>query len=246
MSILARLKSWRILEPVVLLSCAAIFSLIYAFLEIAEDVTEGDTHQIDTKILMLLRDGNDPQNALGPPWVEEMMRDISGLGGIIILTFVTLGAMLYLLMLGKKWRALYLVITVTIGTLLSNALKYGYARSRPDMVPHGSYVFTNSFPSGHSMMAAVVYLSVGALLAKSHKSLHMKFYFIATAIFLTVVIGISRVYLGVHWPTDVLAGWAAGALCALLFWFVEWYWQERVSTTPPSSLNPTAESHPRR
>lgn len=227
-----RLKSLKIFEPLVLGCLLVLAFLVSGFLEIADDVSEGDTHEIDTKILMMLRDGGDPSNAWGPPWVQEMMRDISGLGGIVILAFVTLGAMLYLLMMQKKWQTLYLGLTITAGTILTNLLKYNYARPRPDLVPHGSYTFTDSFPSGHSMMAAIVYLSAGALLAGAHKSRSMKLYFIGTAVFLTVAIGISRVYLGVHWPTDVLAGWMAGATCAIAFWSLERFLQEKFFKTP--------------
>lgn len=230
-------------EPVILGGVLMLWVLIASFIEVADDVMEGDTHAIDTKLLMLLRDGNDPQTALGPHWVQEMVRDISGLGGIVILALVTVGAALYLAMMKKGGQALYLIACITIGTLLSNALKFGFARPRPDLVPHGSYVFTNSFPSGHSMMSALVFLCVGALLARAHKSYAMKIYFLGTSIFLTVAIGISRVYLGVHWPSDVLAGWLVGGSAAVSFWLIEWAWTEKPwkkELTP----SPTPEQHP--
>ena len=215
-------------EPAILGGVMLLWLMVSAFWELADDVGEGDTHELDTRLLMMLRDGNHPQNALGPPWVEEIMRDISGLGGIAILTMVTLGAGLYLFMMKKTGQAAYLVVSVTIGTLLSNILKSGFGRPRPDLVPHGSYVFTNSFPSGHSMMSTLVYLSVGALLARAHSSYGMKIYFLGTSIILAIAIGISRVYLGVHWPSDVMAGWLIGGAGAVFFWLVEWAWTEKV------------------
>lgn len=220
-------------EPALLLAVLVVWICLSSFLEISEEVLEGDTHALDTAILMMLRDGGNPQNPLGPPWLEEMVRDISGLGGIAILTMVTLGAGLYLWMLKKPGQALYLLGTIFIGALITNVLKYGYSRPRPDLVPHGSYTFTGSFPSGHSMMAALVYLTVGMLLARAHKSVSLKIYFIATAVIITVAVGISRVYLGVHWPTDVVAGWMGGAVCALAFWIIEWAWQEKPFKTLP-------------
>lgn len=220
-------KFLKNIEPKIMIGLIGIIMLVHSFFEIAEEVDEGDTHKIDTSIIMLMRDGNDPANSWGPLWLQETMRDISGLGGIVILTLMTIGAVLYLFMKGKKGQALYLLLTVSIGTLFANLLKFSYARPRPDLVPHGSYVFTDSFPSGHSMMSAVVYLSIGMLLARAHETTAMKMYFIGTAVFLALIIGISRIYLGVHWPSDVLAGWVAGAICAMIFWLIEWFWQER-------------------
>ncbi|PZQ46110.1 MAG: phosphoesterase [Micavibrio aeruginosavorus] len=229
-------KKWPFLEPLVLAGFGLVWFLLWSFLELSEEVMEGGTHTLDVAILMAMRDGSNPQNPWGPSWLAEMLRDISGLGGISILTLVTISAGFYLFMLQKRGAALYLIVSIIIGTLLSNALKYGFARPRPELVPHGSYTFTNSFPSGHSMMAALVYLSIGALLARSTQSAGLKIYFMATSIIITVLIGISRVYLGVHWPTDVVAGWVIGALCAVVFWLGEWGWQERIfSRSTPSS-----------
>lgn len=214
-------------EPVILLCMVGIILALMGFSGIAEEVMEGDTHAFDEAVLMMMRDGNNPQNPWGPPWVAEMVRDISGLGGIAILTCVTICAGLYLVMLRKSGQALFLVLTVILGTLLSNLLKHGFGRPRPDLVPHGSYIFTNSFPSGHSMMAAIVYLSIGILLARAHASYALKSYFIFTSIFVTLLIGVSRVYLGVHWPTDVMAGWLAGGVFAVMAYTLEWAWQEK-------------------
>ena len=98
----------------------------------------------------------------------------------------------------------------------STLLKMGFDRARPDLVPHGSFVSTASFPSGHAMMSAVTYLTLGALLASVHSPTRVKAYLLALALVLTLLVGLSRIYLGVHWPTDVAAGWAVGAAWALL------------------------------
>ena len=237
-------ERFRFLEPLVLIAIMILWGMISAFLEISDDVMEGDTHDLDRRLMLLLRDGTDPQNPLGPHWVQEMVRDISGLGGIVILAMVVVSAALYLLMMRKPFQALYLIAAASLSTALSNALKYGFGRPRPDLVPHGSFVFTNSFPSGHSMMAAMVYLSVGMLLARAHGSYRMKIYFLATSIFLTIAIGISRVYLGVHWPSDVLAGWLVGGACAVGFWLLEWAWQEKVWTMFRRSASPEQSRGP--
>jgi undecaprenyl-diphosphatase len=111
--------------------------------------------------------------------------------------------------------------------LLSTALKLGFARPRPDLVPHGVRVYTASFPSGHAMLSAVTYLTLGALLARVQPQRRVKAFLLGLAIALTVLIGMSRVYLGVHWPSDVLAGWCGGAAWASLCWFVALQLQRR-------------------
>jgi undecaprenyl-diphosphatase len=112
------------------------------------------------------------------------------------------------------------VIAVGGGTLLSFLLKGGFDRPRPELVPHGSYVYTASFPSGHSMMSAVVYLTLGALLVRIHPKRRTKAYILTIAVITTLAVGVSRVYMGVHWPSDVLGGWTLGAAWALLCWLV--------------------------
>ena len=216
----ARFKRW-LLQPYVLLIMIAFGIMIMGFQEVAEEMMEGDTHAIDTSILMLMRDGNDPGNPWGPHWLEEMVRDISALGGIAVLTLVSLCAVLYLVTLKKYGRAAYLAATIVTGTLMSNFLKAGFDRPRPDFIPHDITVFTASFPSGHSMMAALVYLTLGALLAEVQKDTRVKAYLMGVAVLIAVMVGVSRLYLGVHWPSDVLAGWIAGAFWALLFWTIE-------------------------
>jgi undecaprenyl-diphosphatase len=116
--------------------------------------------------------------------------------------------------------ALFVCGSIASGLLASTLLKYFFDRPRPDVVPHAVYVSTSSFPSGHSMLSAVTYLVLGALLARSQERKLVKAYFLLGAVFLTVLVGVSRVYLGVHWPTDVLAGWTAGAVWALLCWLL--------------------------
>ncbi|MFC4174417.1 phosphatase PAP2 family protein [Microvirga sp. GCM10011540] len=205
--------------PILLASLAAA-GAIWAFVELADEVVEGSTHAIDRRLLLALRSEADPAEPLGPAWLEEMMRDFTALGGVGVLTLLTVGAVGYLF-LTDKWRAaLAVLLSVAGGILLSTLIKMGFDRPRPDLVSHGSYVYTASFPSGHSMMAAVVYLTLGALLARVQSPKRAKAYILVSAVLLTILVGISRVYLGVHWPTDVLAGWAVGAAWALLCWVV--------------------------
>ena len=114
--------------------------------------------------------------------------------------------------------AVFVVASVVSGLLVSSFLKNLFQRPRPDLVPHGSYVSSASFPSGHSMLSAVTYLTLGALLSRSQRRKRLKAYFLLVAALLSFLVGVSRVYLGVHWPTDVVAGWAAGACWAIVCW----------------------------
>lgn len=199
----------------------------YGFLALAEDVLEGETHSLDERILLALRETTDRSDPIGPPWFEESMRDLTALGGTTILTLITLAVLAYLILVGKRHTALMVTVSIAGGAILSSLLKWGIGRPRPDLVPHGMEVYTASFPSGHSTMSAVVYLTLGALLARAQPRQRVKVFLLTLAASVTVIVGISRVYLGVHWPTDVLGGWALGAGWACLSWLVMLWLQER-------------------
>ena len=207
-------------ERSVLIALLMSFAATWCFVSIADEVIEGDALNVDRTLLLMLRSSDDVTNPVGPAWFEEMARDVTGLGGVGVLTFLTLATAGFLGMQGKWRLAIYLLFAVGVGVTISLALKAGFSRPRPDLVLHGSNVYTSSFPSGHSMMSAVTFLSIGALLAGSQKSLRLKAFVIGLAVLLSLSVGASRVYLGVHWPSDVLGGWTAGAAWALLCWAV--------------------------
>jgi undecaprenyl-diphosphatase len=216
---LRRLLAWfgaRERETLAALLVAA--GSVWVFVEIADEVIDGETATVDERLLLALRSPADPSDPLGPAWAEETARDITGLGGFGILAVLTLAAAGFLALQRRQHLALYLLAAVVSGTLLSTFLKLGFDRPRPDLVAHGQIVYTSSFPSGHAMISAVVYLTLGALLANAQTRLGMRLYLIGLAVFLAVIVGVSRVYLGVHWPTDVLAGWFAGSAWALICW----------------------------
>lgn len=191
---------------------------IWGFIELADEVREGETRHIDEWIFLVMRNPVDPSDPKGPEWFEEGIRDFSALGGIAVLTALSLVVVGFLLLQNKKKLALFMVASVSGGLLLSTALKHGFNRPRPDLVPHETYVMSASFPSGHSMLSAVVFLTLGGLLARHTKVLRLKSYILILSILATFIVGCSRVYLGVHWPTDVLAGWTAGSSWSLLCW----------------------------
>jgi undecaprenyl-diphosphatase len=191
---------------------------IWTFLELADEVVEGETEILDTRLLLLFRNPHDHNDPIGPRWVEEAARDFTALGGMAVEVFLTLAMVGGLLILKKRHAAVFVILAIGGGLILSLLLKQGFDRPRPDLVPHGSYTVTSSFPSGHSMTSAVTYLTLGALLSQLLPGRRMKIYLVLLAAFLTCAVGISRVYLGVHWPTDVLAGWTGGVAWAVLCW----------------------------
>ena len=184
---------------------------VWAFGELADEVLEGETRNFDRDLLLLLRAPGDVTDPRGPPWLEEMGRDLTALGGTTVLTLTILAVAGFFLLRRQVGSMIYLLAATGGGILLSSFAKAVFDRPRPDLVPHGSIVHTASFPSGHSMMAAITYLTLGALIARVLPKRRQKAYVLGLAALGSVLVGVSRVYLGVHWPTDVLAGWAAGA-----------------------------------
>ncbi|TDR89737.1 phosphatase PAP2 family protein [Enterovirga rhinocerotis] len=228
----------RLNEAVPLLSFALIGLFGWSFVAIAGQVVDGHTMTLDRAILLAFRTAADPATPIGPGWVREAARDLTGLGGNTILVLITLSTVIYLALTGRRHAALFVLAAIGGGTLISTLLKMGFDRPRPDIVPHGMQVYTASFPSSHAMLSAVTYLTIGALLARIHASLPVKLFFLALAVILTLAIGLSRLYLGVHWPSDVLAGWCVGAAWACLCWYIALLLQRRGQVEPERGRGP--------
>ncbi|QYX58226.1 phosphatase PAP2 family protein [Roseovarius sp. SCSIO 43702] len=201
----------RNVELTSLIVLAAVVGAVWAFAELADEVVEGATRDLDRDLLLLLRNSDDPATPIGPHYLQEIGRDLTALGGVVVLTLAILAAAGFFLLRRQYGTMLYLLIATGGGILVSSLAKSGFDRPRPDLVPHESIVYTASFPSGHSMMAAVTYLTLGVMIARALPQRRLKVYVLIVAALITVLVGISRVYLGVHWPTDVLAGWLGGA-----------------------------------
>ena len=194
--------------------------LLWGFLALASEVMEGDTKSLDTKILVALRKADDPSRPVGPAWVENSLLDLTAIGGPIVLGLVVLSVVGFLVLQARYHTAIVVLATAASGEIATFVLKNAFLRPRPDVVPHLRDVTTSSFPSGHAMDSAIVYLTLGAMLMRLAERRITKIYCIGMAIFLTLIVGISRVYLGVHYPTDVAAGWMFGFFWASLCWIV--------------------------
>lgn len=202
------------IRPLAILLCAA--ALILGFGLLAEEVFEGDAAAFDAHVAGLFRSAGSA-TPIGPPWLQEMARDVTSLGSYALLGLILLTAVGYLLLVYKRATALFLTGSVVGGMVLSTLLKLAFNRPRPDL-PTTARVFTASFPSGHAMLSAVTFLTLATIVARAETDPRIKAYFVSIGIFLTVAVGVSRVYIGVHYATDVLAGWCAGSAWAILCW----------------------------
>jgi undecaprenyl-diphosphatase len=194
-----------------------IAATFWLFLGTASLVTRGHTQAFDEWVLRALRRPDHPAVPIGPLWLQGIAYDMTMLGDARVLLAIILATAVYLMIRGRFAMAGFVAATTVGGMMMNPVLKGIYARPRPTVVPALMVVQSSSFPSGHSMAAAVVYLTLGALLARTTKRWHLRLAWLSTALALTVLVGLSRVFLGVHYPSDVLAGWCAGALWALVW-----------------------------
>jgi undecaprenyl-diphosphatase len=218
---LARL--WAFLkrfEARVLIGLFLAAGALLSFLEIAEEMGEGETTPIDSQLILMLREPGDLNNPLGSRNVEEAVRDITALGGTVVVILVTLVSVLAFLFHRRRIHAAVMGGVVLAAWLSSDATKILYGRPRPDLVPHEAYVYSASFPSGHSTMSTAAFLTLAMLIASLETKRRSKALAYVLAALVVIGVGFSRVYLGVHWPSDVLAGWCLGSAWALVGWIV--------------------------
>ena len=204
------------LEVLVLTGLLLAVAGLWIFGLVAADVMDGDTQKFDNRLLLALRKPGDLAVPIGPGWTVQVARDLTAFGGPVGLGIVTAVVSGYLLLQRRFGLLGFVLASVLSGTLLALVLKDWFRRPRPQVVPHLTDIATASFPSGHSMLSSLTYLTLAALLARAVPDLKTKLYFLLVASVLSVLIGCSRVYLGVHFPTDVLAGWCVGSTWALV------------------------------
>ena len=210
----------------ILLNLLILVTALLVFTYVAKEVVSGESKGFDEMTLNYLRhDGKIMEDE--QTWLTGMMIDITALGGTTIIFMITAAVVFYLL-IQKQYEFMWLILIATIGgAILSFGLKELFARERPPLIYHLLTVKSLSFPSGHAMMSSVVYLTQGALLAKVQSNKNLRVYILLVAIILVFLIGISRIYFGVHYPTDVLAGWSVGLAWASLCWLAVKYLQKR-------------------
>ncbi|TAL28822.1 phosphatase PAP2 family protein [Phenylobacterium sp.] len=214
-------RVWTILkrfEARVLIGLFLVAATLLAFLGIAEEMAEGETRDIDSRLILALRSPGDLNDPIGSHGVEEAVRDITALGGTTLVVVVTLVAVLAFVFHKKRIHAVVMAGAVVAAWASSQFTKGLFSRPRPDLVPHEVYVYTGSFPSGHSTMSTAAFLTLAMLIASLEMKRRSKALALTLAALIVVSVGFSRVYLGVHWPSDVLAGWCLGAGWALVGW----------------------------
>ncbi len=226
------------------LALAAVLAVclgVMTFIEIADDMTEADGQAFDTMVLEALRPHADKSVPAGPWWMEEAAADITSLGGLSVLGLFALIATGFLLIQRKQLSAALLVGGLLSGVALSEGLKSLFERARPPAAFQVVETINASFPSGHTLMATIFYLSIGTMLARTVSQRRQKVYVMAVAALLALLVGLTRIYLGAHWATDVLAGWSLGIAWAMLLWLIAWAverYQSRHATGPHDRPTP--------
>lgn len=204
---------------VVLARIVAIVGLC-GFLAMAAAAFDLVPHGFDPAILLALRDAGNPAQPIGPAWLPGVVRDITALGSTVVLVFLTAASVICLWIARRRQQALLMLGAMAVGQMLGGLIKLAVYRPRPEIVPHLVVETSLSFPSGHAMMSAIAYLTLAMLAAQAMPRRAAKVCVLALAVLTTALIGVSRLYLGVHWPSDVLAGWCAGFAWAMLCWLV--------------------------
>ncbi len=204
--------------PRLLAAVALIGGAIWGFLALSDEVGEGDTATFDRALILALRQTVDPNRLRGPAWLQESARDITALGGFTVLGLVTLAALAVLIVYRRRRQAIVFAVAAVGAQVLAEAIKNVIGRPRPAFVHQYDLIASSSFPSGHSMMAPAIYFTLAAIVAAGELRPGARILLMAGSGLLVVAIGVSRVYLGVHWPTDVIAGWTLGSAVALAAW----------------------------
>jgi len=214
----SRLREWVHSEIMILVLLLVVAGGAACFIRIADWVRDREIQGFDEKVLRSLRSEADPAVPIGPWWVADVARNITALGSVPVLLLLVISVSGFLYLLGKRHAMGFLVACVVGGVILAAILKEAFGRARPDLVPRLETVSSASFPSGHSVMSAVVYLTLAVMLARIFASMRVRVYVICVAVTVSLLVGVSRMFLGVHYPSDVLAGWIVGFAWSISCW----------------------------
>ena len=201
---LSRVRSFRAAVGIFLIAGAIVGILGTAlFARIADFVREGSTQAFDDRVMTWMG-----QHRI--IWLERTLVEITALGtGGVVISIVGVSAM-FLWLTRHQYSAVLLLFSTIGGIVVNNVLKLIFMRERPQVFEWAAHASSSSFPSGHAMSAAIVYATVGYLAARLQKRLWARWLTLSFAFVLVILICASRVYLGVHYPTDVLAGLVLG------------------------------------
>lgn len=215
---------------------------LWAFADIAGELMEADEgHNLDVTVLAYLRPYANPHDALGPPWFERSVAELTTFGGTANLTLIAVVIVLFLLIQKRIASALLVIVALGGGVAISEWVKALFGRDRPPLIYRAVETTSASFPSGHAMLSTVTYLTLGALLAQVMPRRRLKVFVLATAVLLALIVGASRVYLGVHWLSDVLAGWSLGAAWAMICWLAAWWMRRQLGRHPSVISEPPVQ-----
>lgn len=206
---------------------------VAVFADVAEDFNEDEARSFDMNVLAALHPGPDLADPVGPAWLDRAAQDFSAFGSLAIICTIALVMVGFLLMQKRAVQAGMLVLALGGGLLLSETMKGIFERTRPPEIYHMAGALNASFPSGHALLSTVFYLTLGAMLARLLQRRRNKVYAISVAITVALLVGFTRVYLGVHWASDVLAGWALGATWAMVCWLIGWAVEKRAAPKGP-------------
>ena len=195
-----------------LLAGAFVAAMAFVFLKLGSEVVEGETQGFDQRVLLLAQTLRHQY----PP-LTDVMRDLTGLGSVAVLTLITAVTVIYLALFGSRLMAALVLASMLSGTALVSLTKGLFGRARPDIAFAELAASGLSFPSGHASMSAIAFLTMGALIAATHQRNRERIYILLIAGLIVLLVGLSRIALGVHWATDVIGGWAFGAAWAVLW-----------------------------
>ena len=207
--------------PWLLVAGAGVAAALMLLLWLGWEIGEGEGFAFEPAIMLAMRVAGHPDQPVGPAWLPSMIRDITALGSTVVLTLWVAMAASFLWLRGLKQSMLLLLMATIGGSVMVTLIKALVGRARPDVIGRLMVETSNSFPSGHAALSAIVYLSIAALFWPLMRRSRERVWLLAAMMLLVGAIGVSRVYLGVHWPSDVLAGWIFGSLWALAWWRIE-------------------------